>query len=134
MSRAHKIRHILLSQQAELLARYHDALDLADHDLDSLELEDAKLEAEQWYAHVVSVLGDASMRALGDVISALERLDNGTYGVCTECGDRIDEAQLGIDPATRYCADCEVTERAVRAKPHTDRKRRVNLLRTAAQR
>ncbi len=38
--------------------------------------------------------------------AALERLDNGEYGWCVECGETIEARRLEIDPATPRCAGC----------------------------
>lgn len=38
-----------------------------------------------------------------DVEDALERMDNGTYGVCEECGEEIPMDRLEANPAARAC-------------------------------
>lgn len=43
---------------------------------------------------------------LEDVREALNRIEEGTYGVCQECGNAIAEARLEALPATPYCIDC----------------------------
>jgi RNA polymerase-binding transcription factor DksA len=40
---------------------------------------------------------------LKDIDDALRRLDDGTYGICEECGKPIDEARLEAVPWARYC-------------------------------
>jgi DnaK suppressor protein len=40
---------------------------------------------------------------LKDIDDALRRLDDGTYGICEECGKPIDEARLEAMPWARYC-------------------------------
>ena len=42
---------------------------------------------------------------LDDVETALERLDDGTYGRCEVCGGPIDDQRLADQPAARTCAD-----------------------------
>jgi DnaK suppressor protein len=43
---------------------------------------------------------------LEDVREALNRVDEGTYGECQECGSEIAEARLDALPYTPYCIDC----------------------------
>ncbi|HEX7450496.1 MAG TPA: TraR/DksA family transcriptional regulator [Pirellulales bacterium] len=43
---------------------------------------------------------------LADVQGALERIEDGEYGACTECGGKIAEARLEALPYTPYCIDC----------------------------
>ncbi|SDI25108.1 TraR/DksA family transcriptional regulator [Aliiruegeria lutimaris] len=38
--------------------------------------------------------------------AALERLAEGEYGFCTDCGEEIAAARLATDPAIARCADC----------------------------
>jgi len=38
---------------------------------------------------------------------ALERVDNGDYGECQECGEEISEARLKAIPWTPYCIECQ---------------------------
>jgi DnaK suppressor protein len=42
----------------------------------------------------------ASLRA------ALRRIDEGTYGICQQCGARIDRARLEIVPDASLCINC----------------------------
>jgi DnaK suppressor protein len=42
---------------------------------------------------------------LDEVAGALERLEDGTYGRCEECGVTIVSARLEAMPAARYCID-----------------------------
>ncbi|HKW87325.1 MAG TPA: SpoIIE family protein phosphatase [Candidatus Acidoferrales bacterium] len=50
--------------------------------------------------------GDGSMaELLLEVNSALERMDGGTYGICEECHDTIENDRLLNDPLTRVCLD-----------------------------
>jgi DnaK suppressor protein len=38
---------------------------------------------------------------------ALERIDNGSYGICEECGEEISEKRLKARPVTTVCIDCK---------------------------
>ncbi len=38
--------------------------------------------------------------------SALQRLRNGSYGDCIECGEPIAEKRLDLDPSTLLCIEC----------------------------
>ena len=45
-----------------------------------------------------------------EVRAALKRLDDGTYGVCVNCGKEIPPARLEAIPATRLCVECKQLE------------------------
>ena len=40
---------------------------------------------------------------------AQDRLIDGTYGKCEDCGERIDQARLVINPYVSLCLDCQRT-------------------------
>lgn len=43
---------------------------------------------------------------LRKVDDALDRLMSGSYGICSSCGQSIDDRRLDIDPALELCIDC----------------------------
>jgi RNA polymerase-binding transcription factor DksA len=49
------------------------------------------------------VLAQQLQDSLDEVARALEKLADGTYGTCEECGDPIAPARLEAMPAARYC-------------------------------
>lgn len=38
---------------------------------------------------------------------ALQRMDDGEYGVCTSCGEEISEKRLIARPVATHCIDCK---------------------------
>ncbi|HEY64760.1 MAG TPA: conjugal transfer protein TraR [Caldilineae bacterium] len=46
-------------------------------------------------------------RLLEEVERALQKLDNGTYGLCERCGCEIDFARLKAIPYAVYCIHCQ---------------------------
>jgi DnaK suppressor protein len=44
--------------------------------------------------------------AIRRIDAALERLDEGEFGYCIECGEEIAAKRLEVDPATPRCIDC----------------------------
>jgi DnaK suppressor protein len=68
-------------------------------------------EAERSEADVQSELEFALMQMQGETLArveeALERLDSGEYGLCTECGSQIPAARLKALPFAIRCRTCE---------------------------
>jgi DnaK suppressor protein len=56
---------------------------------------------------VVDRLREATAADLRSISQALARLENGTYGVCIDCGKRIESARLQVMPASPRCMSCE---------------------------
>ncbi len=45
-------------------------------------------------------------RHIDEILSALVRLDDGTYGSCERCDTAIAKARLDARPATAFCINC----------------------------
>jgi len=44
---------------------------------------------------------------LHDVLDALKKFDQGTYGICESCNEKIDWARLEAKPEARLCIKCK---------------------------
>jgi DnaK suppressor protein len=51
-------------------------------------------------------LANQLKEALDDVLKALRKIEQGTYGICERCGQPISEARLEAKPASAYCINC----------------------------
>ncbi len=40
------------------------------------------------------------------IAGALERIEDGSFGACLECGEDIAPKRLALDPAVTHCIDC----------------------------
>ena len=56
----------------------------------------------------LTAVRDAARRRLVDLDDALRRLDDGTYGICAECGKPIPGERLEARPSARTCVGCVV--------------------------
>ena len=52
-------------------------------------------------------LKDRERKLIYKIKKALERLDDGSYGICEVCGEDIAEKRLIARPATTHCIDCK---------------------------
>ncbi len=60
-------------------------------------------------------LRDRDRRLIGKIQGALARLEAGTFGKCSRCGDPISAARLKARPVTDLCISCKTeSERAER--------------------
>ena len=51
----------------------------------------------------------AARRRVGQVARlrrTLARMDDGEFGYCTECGERIPDGRLDVDPTNHLCVGC----------------------------
>jgi RNA polymerase-binding transcription factor DksA len=68
------------------------------------DLEEQATERED--DEVLEDLGAAGAREIRMIEAALDRIENGSFGVCTSCGEDIAEERLDAVPATPLCATC----------------------------
>jgi RNA polymerase-binding protein DksA len=52
-------------------------------------------------------LEENAEHVLTDIDAALKRIDDGTYGVCTNCAKQIPEERLEARPWATLCIDCQ---------------------------
>ncbi len=72
-------------------------------DMDVLEADSSeRASAEEVYGENAAILSDLEIR-YRRVKNALERMQDGTYGVCSFCGDEIEIERLEANPASPTC-------------------------------
>ena len=88
--------------------------------------EDAQRARQEQYGELAGAAPDAGDESVADLIVDLEqadlsrelaelrgiegargRLDDGSYGLCTDCGGEIGYARLRASPAARRCIECQ---------------------------
>ena len=57
--------------------------------------------------HIQLKLKQTDAKILQAIEGALRRIEEGSYGVCRECGEPIAEARLNAIPWTRSCKSCK---------------------------
>jgi RNA polymerase-binding transcription factor DksA len=106
-----EIKAHLLDEQARLAARIEE-LSGQDPFSDPGRATDnaaSDTEASEESNHDrVSALVDELKKQAEDVALALGKINDGTYGFCTECGTMIDTDRLAIHPTATMCLQCEM--------------------------
>ena len=65
----------------------------------------SRMDALQSQAMAVETERRRSLE-LTRIAAALQRMDEGEYGYCVSCGDKIPVKRLELDPTTTVCVDC----------------------------
>jgi len=53
---------------------------------------------------------DRERKLIFKIEEALSRLDNGEYGICEECGEKIGKERLKARPVTTLCIECKSSQ------------------------
>jgi len=102
--------HMMLGLIAEGECVATEALRLLDVDLERVR---TKVAAQMERGPATGTIGvrahtketkDAILLAIEE---ALDRIEQGTYGMCRDCGEPIAEARLNAIPWTRVCITCK---------------------------
>jgi DnaK suppressor protein len=70
----------------------------------------AALEAER---NFMLRIRDREAKLIKKIKSALERIENDTYGICDSCGEDVTLKRLKARPVTTQCIDCKSKEEAL---------------------
>jgi DnaK suppressor protein len=70
----------------------------------------AALEADR---NFMLRIRDREAKLIKKIKEALERIENGTYGICESCGEDITLKRLKARPVTTQCIDCKSKEEAL---------------------
>lgn len=78
---------------------------------------DSKERAKQFEDNeVVDALGNEARVEIAKISAALQRIDAGNYGTCTECGSAIDPERLEAYPYAEECIECARMDEYRRAR------------------
>jgi DnaK suppressor protein len=69
----------------------------------------ADVATETYDRELGDSLEENSEQVLDEIDAALRRIDDGTYGTCTNCGKQIPEERLEALPWASLCIDCART-------------------------
>jgi len=72
--------------------------------------DQASMEVERNYELRIR---DRERRLILKMKEAIQRIDNGTFGICDDCGEEISENRLIARPVTTQCIDCKTREEKI---------------------
>lgn len=97
------IAELKLKLEEELDVVSQELADLGHEDIDPTATEPDELADRQEASEEnVGETSTLTARRL-EIAAALKRMQDGTYGFCEECGDKIEEDRLEANPAARTC-------------------------------
>jgi YteA family regulatory protein len=110
-----KMKHLLKKQRQELQSEWdhlHETgLNLAEGEstgeLSTYDNHPADLGSETFERSKDSALADHARFLLERIDAALEKIENGSYGLCEDCGQAIDAERLQAVPYTVRCHTCQ---------------------------
>ncbi len=79
---------------------------------------DSKERAKQLEDNeVVDALGNEAREEIAKITAALQRMDEGDFGICVECGQPIEDGRIKAYPYADECIDCAEFDERRRSRP-----------------
>jgi len=101
----------LLKIKEQILTQLVSESDEFQEIVDDMEQKDlADIAADGIDRRILEVLGSQEIKRLQLVDSALARIENGHYGVCMSCGNKIPQERLQAIPYAILCINCKSSE------------------------
>jgi DnaK suppressor protein len=103
-----EIKKKLIAQKKELLAEAMEALNKLPGQIVFPDLGDqASAETDR---NFMLRLRGREQRLLKKIENALDRIEQGIFGICEKCGEAINLRRLDARPVTTMCIDCKTQQ------------------------
>jgi len=102
-----KIKQKLLERKLEILKKLDDEYKVYIENIKPAEgdmVDEANTEVERELSYNLSA---KEKQELMEINYVLKKIDDGTYGICEDCGAKIPIERLKIKPFAKYCIKCE---------------------------
>jgi DnaK suppressor protein len=101
-----RFKKILLKEREQIVGEVKQ-IDESSKEMGQDGIQDIGDEAANIYnKQVLLSLNENERMRLQEVDEALDRIGNGTYGICEECGGQISLKRIEVRPVAKYCVPC----------------------------
>ena len=102
-----RFRRVLLKEREQIIGDVKQ-INESSQEMGKDGIQDIADEAANIYnKQILLTLNENDRMRLRDVDESLDRIENGTYGVCEECGEPIGLKRLEVKPVAKYCVPCK---------------------------
>jgi DnaK suppressor protein len=99
------MKNVLLEKKGELMERL-EKIRNSKQRKEPLSADSGEQALELENNEVVDALDVIEKNELGQINNSLKRIEEGSYGVCVECGDEISFSRLKALPFASHCISC----------------------------
>ena len=101
-----RFKRILLKEREQIVGEVKQIVE-SSKEMGQDGIQDIGDEAANIYnKQVLLSLNENERLRLKEVDESLDRIENGTYGICEECGGPISIKRLEVRPVAKYCVPC----------------------------
>lgn len=84
--------------------------------------------SDQLDREILLRLRDRESKLMAKIKDVLEKIDNGTFGICEECGEEISLKRLRARPMATLCIECKHEQEALEKKNNLERPSKASTL------
>ncbi len=101
-----RFKKILLKEREQIVGEVKQIVE-SSKEMGQDGIQDIGDEAANIYnKQILLSLNENQRLRLKEVDESLDRIENGTYGICEECGGPISLKRLEVRPVAKYCVPC----------------------------
>ncbi len=101
-----RFKKILLKEREQIVGEVKQFIE-SSMEMGQDGIQDIGDEASNIYnKQILLSLNESERIRLKEVDESLDRIENGTYGICEECGGPISLKRLEVRPVAKYCVPC----------------------------
>ena len=101
-----RFKRVLLKEREQIVGEVKQIVE-SSKEMGQDGIQDIGDEAANIYnKQVLLSLNENERMRLKEVDEALDRIENGTYGICEECGGPISLKRLEVRSVAKYCVPC----------------------------
>ena len=102
-----RLKKVLLKEREEIIGEVKQIVE-SSKEMGQDGIQDIGDEAANIYnKQILLSLNESERLHLQEVDEALDRIGNGSYGICEECGGPIGLKRLEVRPVAKYCVPCK---------------------------
>lgn len=101
-----KFKRLLLEEKKRILEKYE--MPEEENDEGATDIVDEAAESNK--RRLIQTLSYRDSVVLKQIEGALQRIEEGTYGICLKCGRLIPERRLELIPYAPLCVSCQEKE------------------------
>src|SRR5215510_5623013 len=119
-----KTRDALVARKDQILKQLNEEVKEGKEAALDEGIDQYDLASEERSREINLILSDRDRDKLQAIEDALERIEDGSYGICEQCEEEIAPERLEALPFTRLCVTCQgETEKEAKLHRRTDEER-----------
>jgi DnaK suppressor protein len=105
-----QLKGLLEEEKRRILRHLEDLSDTSVADIDTPSGDSVDLASLEINQNSLVKVGKRELNHLKKIEAALQKMEDGTYGECENCGEQIAVARLLARPVAQLCIDCKTAQ------------------------